>query len=231
MFYTKKDMPKKTIALISGLVIITVILFFIAINSSSTPPPDKPSDTAMKEDSMNDTVSPPEASPTTPQNSILSINPNPLSVKPGETGTAVVSLNNMGNEVTAIQLEVAYDPNYITNVKVSPGELFSTPVVLINKNNQQEGRYTYAYGIMPNHDPITQSGQVAIITFTAGNKPVDASQLALLPTTLVTARGISNSVLKSATGTLVQISGASAMQENSISETSNIAPTTSTPTQ
>jgi hypothetical protein len=141
----------------------------------------------------------------TPAHSVLSISPQPIVVSPGQKGTATVTIDTSDNEVTAVQLEIAYDPNFITNVQVAPSELFANPVVLIDKNSIKEGRYTYAFGIMPNQQPITGVGTAATITFTALNKPGMSSQLALLPTTLVTARGISNSVLKTATGTLIEI--------------------------
>ena len=138
-------------------------------------------------------------------NSILSLLPKPISVLPGQKGSVEVNINTSGDEVTAVQLEIAYDPNMISNIQVTPGGLFVNPVILIDKNRVREGRYTYAYGIAPNNSPVQGNGAVATISFTALNKPGEMSQLALLPSTLVTARGISNSVLKLAEGTLVQI--------------------------
>ncbi len=190
-------MPRKTLALISGLVLVTLVLFIVALRSNNNPAPEAP-------------PSPPpstqtQISPTVPAHSVLTLSPNPLTVTAGKQGSAEVNIDTSDNEVTAIQLEIAYDPNFISNVKVTPGALFENPVLLINKNNVQEGRYTYAFGIMPNRPTIKGIGPVATITFTALNKPGEQSQLALLPTSLVTASGISESVLKSASGTLIDI--------------------------
>jgi len=149
-----------------------------------------------------------DASPTStvPAHSVLSIDPNPVSITPGQKGSVTVNIDPSDNQVTAVQLEIGYDPNFITNVKVVPGILFTNPVVLIDKNTVKEGRYTYAFGIMPNHAAIAVKGHAATITFNViGNKVGESSQLALLPSSLVTARGISESVLKSATGTIVRI--------------------------
>lgn len=187
-------MPRKTLALISGLVFVTVVLFVIALNSNKNTPTPLPS----QEPSMSQ-------APAVPAHSVLSLVPNPIIVEPGEKGSVTVNIDTSDNEVTAIQLEIGYDPNFITNVQVTPGSLFENPVLLINKNTVKEGRYTYAFGIMPNHAPVLGAGTAATITFTALNKPGQESQLALLPTTLVTARGISESVLKSTSGTLVRI--------------------------
>lgn len=190
-------MPRKTLALISGLVLVTVVLFIVALRSNNNPTP------APEPTSLPSTQS--QISPTIPAHSVLSLSPNPATVVPGGKGEVAVNIDTSDNEVTAVQLEIAYDPNFIGNVKVTPGALFENPVLLINKNNVKEGRYTYAYGIMPNRPTVKGVGAVATITFTALKS--GASQLALLPTTLVTARGISESVLKSATGTMIQIGG------------------------
>lgn len=189
-------MPRKTLALISGLILVTVILFIVAIRSNN---PQQPSTSTTLPSTQV------QVSPTIPANSILTLSPNPVAVQVGKKGTVAVNIDTSSNEVTAVQLEIAYDPNFISNVKVTPGALFENPVLLINKINTLEGRYTYAFGIMPNRPTIRGVGTVATITFTALNKPGKQSQLALLPTTLVTARGVSESVLKSASGTLIEI--------------------------
>ncbi len=191
-------MPRKTLALISGLVLVTIILFVIALNNSRNAPSTPP--VVMPEMSQA-----PSMAPTSPAHSVLTLSPNPIDVLPGVKGTVNVNLDTSDNEVTAVQLEIAYDPNFISNVKVTPTDLFTSPVVFINNNNAKTGRYTYAFGIMPNHNAVKGIGSAATITFTALNKPGETSQLSLLPTTLVTARGVTSSVLKSATGTLVEI--------------------------
>jgi len=189
-------MPRKTLALISGLILITLILFIIALKNQNTPvPASLPSPSPLIQSQI---------SPSVPAHSILTLSPNPVIVAPGEQGSVDVNVDTSDNAVTAVQLEIAYDPNFITNVKITPGTMFENPVLLINKNIVKEGRYTYAYGIMPNRPTIKGVGAVATITFTALNKS-GLSQLALLPTSLVTAQGISESVLKSASGTLIEV--------------------------
>jgi len=146
--------------------------------------------------------------PASVAHSVLSLSPNPITVAPGQQGSLDVTINTSDNDVTAVQLEIAYDPNVVGNVKVTPGPLFPNPVVLINQNDAKAGRFTYAYGITPRNQPIKGTGSVATITFTAKGAVGKQSQLALLPTTLVTARGVANSVLKEATGTMVTIGSA-----------------------
>jgi hypothetical protein len=192
-------MPKKTLALISGLVVVTIVLFIIALHAgqqSSAP-------TVSQTPSVQPTLA-------VPAHTILQANPNPLMVAPGRVGHVDITMDTSDNNVTAVQLELGYDPRVITNVKVTSGALFSNPVVLIDKNNPTTGRYTYAFGITPNSAPIKGTGVVATVTFTTlpGAEGKDM-QLGLLPTSLVTARGVAESVLKSATGTVLTVGSSS----------------------
>ncbi|MBA3723447.1 MAG: hypothetical protein H0W89_00945 [Candidatus Levybacteria bacterium] len=195
-------MPRKTLALITGLVVVTVILFVVALragqqqNAPSTPQP-----TGVAQ----------QPEPTIPAFTVLALSPNPVTVAPGQQGTAQVTIDTSENDVTAVQLELGYDPNVLTNVKVLPGTLIANPAVLIDKNDPAAGRYTYAFGITPNGTPVKGTGVVATVTFTVkAGTAGQQSQLGLLPTTLVTARGVAESVMKSGTGTIITVSGTGA---------------------
>lgn len=194
-------MSKKTLALISGLILVTVVLFIIALRSSQQPSQTNvaPSGTVM------------QPSPTVSvAHSVLKLSPNPVQVASGGQGKVSVEIDTSDNPVTAVQLELSYDPKSITNVQVEPGPLFTNSVVLVgnnhptNKTANQTGRFTFAFGKTPSQTPVKGTGTVATITF-AVLPGAKSSQLTLLPTTLVTARGVPNSVLKSSTGTQVVV--------------------------
>lgn len=186
-------MPRKTLALISGLVLVTVVLFVIALRSNQAG--DKTSTTPSPAVS-NATPTPDVA------HSVLSLMPNPVNVVAGGAGRVDVNIDTSDNSVTAVQLELSYDPKVLRNVVVTPGPLFTGAVVLINKNDPTTGKYTYAFGRTPAQTPVTGTGVVATVSFTAVASATP-SQLTLLPSTLVTARGVATSVLKSSTGTQV----------------------------
>lgn len=198
-------MPRKTLILISGLVLITVVLFIIALRSSNTP-------VTTTQQMITQVTQPIPTASLTPMmaHSILSLAPNPVNVLPGGQGKVMVNLDTSDNAVTAVQLELAYDPSIISNVKVTPGALFQNGVILINKNNLKTGRYTFAFGIVPNQPTVRGAGVAASITFTAlPNTNGQNSQLTILPTTLVTARGVSPSVLRASSGTTIMIGSTS----------------------
>jgi hypothetical protein len=195
-------MPKKTLALITGLVLVTIILFVVALragqqqNAPSTPAP---------------TQSAQAPEPTTPAHSVLTVGPNPLVVAPGQQGRAEVTIDTSDNDVTAVQLEIGYDPTVLSNVKVTQGPLFVNPGLNYGKDDPAAGRYTYMLGIGPKGTPVKGTGVVAVVTFTTRANAVGKdTQLGLLPTTLVTARGVANSVLKSGTGTVITVGAAGA---------------------
>jgi hypothetical protein len=192
-----KVMPKKTLALISGLILVTVILFVIALRSSQ-----RAEDTDV---TPSETVA--QATPTPDvAHSVLSLTPNPVTVAAGTRGSVDVNIDTSDNDVTAVQLELSYDPQVLRNVQITPGPLFTGAVVLVNENDPATGQYTYAFGITPAQNPVEGRGVVATITFTAAASS-QPSQITLLPSTLVTARGVATSVLKSSTGTQVVVSG------------------------
>jgi hypothetical protein len=202
LFYDRDDMPRKTLALISGLVLVTIVLFVVALragqqeNIAIKPPPPPPPVTQ-------------QIIPTVPAHSVLTLGSTPLFVAPGKAGKVDVTIDTADNDVTAVQLEIGYDPNILSNVKVTSGSLFVNPAVLIDKNDVKAGRYTYAVGILPNAKTLKGTGVVATISFTTtfvGNGK--QTQLGLLPTSLITARGIAKSVMKSATGTIITVGSA-----------------------
>lgn len=207
-------MPKKTLALITGLVVVTIVLFIVALRAGQQQQaPSAPSASPMAQ----------QPTPEIPAHTVLQLGPNPITVAPGQTSTVNITMDTSDNNVTAVQLELGYDPTIVSILKITPGTMFaSQPVVLIDKDNTTTGRYTYAFGITPNSQPVKGSGIVATITFTtkAGAVGKD-TQIGLLPTSLVTARGVAQSVLKSASGTVVDIGN------SAVPATSSTAPASS----
>ena len=214
-------MPRKTLALISGLVLVTVVLFIIALRAGQQQQaPSVPQTTPMAQ----------QPSPANPAHTVLALAPNPLTVAPGQQGKVDVTIDTEDNEdISAIQLELGYDPTIVSNVTVTHGTLFPSTVVIFNNNDPKSGRYTYAFGMTPNSQTVKGKGVVATVTFTTSAAANGKStQIGLLPTTLVTARGIANSVLKSAAGTVVTV-GTATGTSTGAAASGNAAPYTNTP--
>lgn len=190
-------MSKKTLALIISLVVLTAVLLVIALSTK-------------EQKVANNTPSVPseQPSPTPPAHSVLTMTPATLDLSTRATGihTVDVAIDSDDNNVTAVQLEIAYDPKVIRNLQVKPGKFFASPTVLLNKNDVKTGRVSYALGISPAQDPEKGTGTVATLTFTVlPGATGTETQITLLPKSLVTARGVGPSVLKSASGVTIML--------------------------
>lgn len=186
-------MSKRTLALILGLIILTLVLLSVALTPLFKKSPEVPTQPSPEGAT---------ATPTPPAYTTINLSPNPVTIS--QTGTVDVVIDTKINEVTAVQLEVAYDPAYITAVSLKPGSFFPSPVELLNTIDKETGRITYALGITPAQSPVSGTGTVATITFQKNpTAPSSQTQVDLLPKTLVTQQGIGASVLKSAVGTTI----------------------------
>lgn len=117
-----------------------------------------------------------------------------------ESVTRIVDLvaNPHGNKVNGVQVELAYDPNVITGVLVTPGPFFPNPIVLFKTIDMQDGRISYVIAPSLSDSPTTTSGVVAKITLTLSTTATSSTTLHFLPKTKVTQPGTLESVLKNA---------------------------------
>lgn len=111
-----------------------------------------------------------------------------------------VSMKTYNNNVTAVQLELSFDPNVLINVDIKPGSFLKNPIVLVKKIDILNGRISYALGIPPGGNTTVGSGTVAVITFMSKELPGQTTTINILPQSLVTAQGVDKSVLKSGLG-------------------------------
>lgn len=185
------NIPRKTLALISSLVIVLVALFVLSLSA-----PKQPNSTTSQTE--------PEEAPVA-QTTIKMI-PNPLALSGANNGVIEVQMDTASNEVTAVQLEILYDPEVLKDVVIKPGTFFTSPVPLLNTIDRNEGRMSYALAITPAQAPLKGSGTIATISFTKNpSSNLTETTLKLLPRTLVAAKGVGPSVLKEATGTTIQL--------------------------
>lgn len=191
-------MSKKTIGLIVGLLVTTVVLLFVALSAKQ---PVSPQATTVTQEER--------PAPTPVAHTMLMLSPDTVQIGANGSGSVDVMIDTGGNQINAIQLEVAYDPEILKNVVVTPGTFLPTPLKLFNNTDQENGRISFALGVPPSQDPVTGTGTVATIRFTRVSRvPTGTTdtEIELLPKTQVTALGISTSVLKSATGATVMLS-------------------------
>lgn len=187
-------MSKKTIGLVIGLLILTVFLVALAMQSARQLPPPK-----------EDTSTTPP-SPAVEAKTRLFMTPDPVSLT-NNRATITVKMDSQDNKVTAVQMEVSYDPKVLSFVSITPSSVFAQGVPLLNTVDRRNGRISYAVGLSPQQakNALTGESDVATLVFTkVGSATASASTpVEFLPKSLVSATGISQSVLKETVGTTI----------------------------
>jgi len=107
-----------------------------------------------------------------------------------------INITTGKNKVTAVQLELQYDPKVLRNVAVIPDVFFSNPEVLLNQIDIKTGRITYALGSSLQDQAVMGEGVVATLNFEAEIGTPKETLILFLPKTLVTAEGVNQPVLK-----------------------------------
>ena len=117
------------------------------------------------------------------------------------------------NNVNAVQLELAYDPQALTNVTVAPGDFFTQPNTLLNSLDTVDGRISYATTEQINLPAKSGIGTVAIISFDiAQGFTGKKTTISFLPKTAVAADRIMESVLRKTTNYTLNLTQAAPMQ-------------------
>lgn len=111
-----------------------------------------------------------------------------------------ITINGQGNSVSAVQIELSYDPKDLGSVDITAGTFFKNPVELFKKIDNENGRISYALGVGLDEKGVSGVGIVARVSFSK-LRTSGTTSISFLPKSLVSSQGISQSVLKSATGT------------------------------
>ncbi len=123
-------MSKKTIALIISLFVITVVLIILAVYPVT----------------QRTTVSIPAPVVESNAETVLSFAPpmvstaSAISTASAEAFLMDTTILTGKNKVSAVQLELSYDPEALVNVDIEPGDFFTNPVVLLEDIDTEQGR-------------------------------------------------------------------------------------------
>lgn len=193
-------MSKKTLVLIIFLFLVTCGLLYLAV---VTPPYQQPA-----------LVGPTPTPISVNAHTTLSLGPASASEssKLAQYNIAV-TMNTNSNKVNAVQLELAYDPQALTNVTVTPGDFFTQPNTLLNNIDTVDGRISYATTEQVSLPSKMGIGTVAIISFDiAKDFTGKTTTISFLPKSAVAAERIMESVLRQMTNYTINIPTAAPMQ-------------------
>jgi hypothetical protein len=182
---TQKNMSTRTLGLIIFLILVSGVLIYTA-GIQKTPQQTQTS------------IPTPVVMPVAIGNTILSLSSGIVSAY--NTNTVNLMIDSQGDNVTAVQGEISYDPAMVTNVHLTQGTFFENPIVLFNQIDQKNGRISYAIAIQPQGQAQMGVGTVATISYNLMPGAKGPITFTFLPKTKVTAEGIAQSVLKTATG-------------------------------
>ncbi len=178
-------MSKRTVLLFSALIIAIGLLVTIALSQRNGITPGKLS---------------------TPTTSLINEGHTLLSLVPNTSSTPAsvnVDVDSGRDNLTAVQLELSYDPQMLTDVVITSGSYFTNSTVLLNKIDTKNGKISYAIAIPPSGAVKQGQGTVATISFKSNLQAGAKTEIKFLPSTIVTAKGVKESVLKSALGTVI----------------------------
>jgi hypothetical protein len=185
---------KRTFALIIVLIVITIGLVIVALQAQ----PAKKSATPQTKVTVKPT---PEAS------TVLTLSPDTVYFSASRSASVAVMIDSGYNKLSGVQLEIAYDPLAVTNVRVSPATFFQNPLILLQENDIHTGRISYALAISPSQEPVAGTGTVATISFSKAPGAAGAeTMIRLLDKSLVSMLGVQNSVLKQTSDATVMLS-------------------------
>lgn len=178
---------KRNIITVIILLLVVGILSYFALQSRVIQKPAAPTVVTFS----------PTPAPTVAPDTTLSFSPQSMTIPASASGQFDILVNAGTNKLTAVQLEIAYDPTIMQNVTLTPGTFFSSKNVLLNKVDTANGRISFAIGITTNEEPVIGTGHVATLTFVRTDVPTASSSVSLLPKSLATQLGVKTSVLKS----------------------------------
>jgi hypothetical protein len=187
-------MSKKTLFLIFALFLITFVLLMVAfyqpqVSKTAQVTPTSTPVNLVAQTTLSFGV--PVAATSSP--TLTSGYSVPVEISTGE------------NKVTAVQLELQYDPAVLTDVAVVPGPFFGASDILLNQIDTQTGRISYAFDVGLTAPGVSGKGIVANVTFSSKVRTPENTAILFLPKTLVTATGVSGSVLKQTSNGLFSI--------------------------
>lgn len=177
-------MSKRTLFLIFSLFIITSVLLIMMLYKPNTEPPPVQIIPAPKEETAQTILSFGEP--------IIAVSSPPANLN----YSVPVNIATGKNKVTAVQLELQFDPKVLTNAAVSPGSFFKNQIELLNQIDAETGRISYAFGIGLSDQAVMGNGVAAVLTFQTKAAPAEQTAILFLPKTLVTAENETESVLK-----------------------------------
>lgn len=185
---------KKLLLIFSFMVFVVIVIIAIQMQNS-------PNNTSLPQFGGNPTAIPQIQTPGGKSPNASSL----LSIKKLTSSSVSVTIDTSGKPVTAVQIELSYDPQILTNVSITPGNFFTNPLILSSKVDPANKTIFLALAVSPQQQSPSGQGTIATISFTPNLGISTQTALQFTQRTKVTAEGEELSVLKDSTGITLQL--------------------------
>ena len=132
----------------------------------------------------------------------LSLLPNPLLIS-GQSGKINISIDTGANQIRFVQIQLIYDPQQLSHIKIVQGSFMQKATVLNTFINTDLGSITYIVALPKKEKAVTGNGVVASITFDTDLKQAQSTLVTFSKNTLVTNDTNPESILKKTTNTKI----------------------------
>lgn len=134
----------------------------------------------------------------------LALSPAAISKNVGDTFSLDVSLDPGTNQVIAVEIHLAFDPDKLEAQTITNSSLFSN---ILTSGVVDRGTATITVGATDTRHPIIQPGTAAVVRFRALAKTDAPVSVRFSPNTQVTGLGETTNILVGTTPTTVTITG------------------------
>jgi hypothetical protein len=179
---------KRTILLIGLLIFISSFLLVYALSSN---PPRNGKNNIREVPSKSITL-------TTAAETVLSFYPENISLASTDSASFDINISTGRNQVSEVQLELAYDPKALADIQIQPGNFIPAPITLLNINDSKTGRLSYALSVSPSQSPLSGTGSIATLMIKKNTSLATPNRttITILPKSLVSSRNVSGSMLR-----------------------------------
>jgi len=115
----------------------------------------------------------------------LFLNPSNLERKIGETFVLEIKIN-ASEKILGADIDLSYNPEILSFVKIAPADFFTNPQVLTNQNDPKKGLINFSIFSYP---PQTGTATIATLTFQGLKETTQSTEIKFEPTTVLATVG------------------------------------------
>lgn len=113
----------------------------------------------------------------------LTFDKDNIYIKNGIQGSVSINIMYQGIVPDFVQIELAYDPEVLTDISLTPGSFFNKPIILLESIDESIGRISYAVRSGNTQASSIYAGEAIILNFRVLSRTAEQSSIYFLPKT------------------------------------------------